>query len=141
MVGKIESRLKHYTLHTILEHFILMINLTMKHYNNSYSGHLSSLNLSDAIRQKLLYFNYMCSNWVHLQFLNSFCFSNKSKWLCAWKVPVHCSVFWSYWSEIVINDFLHHVLHLLYQCSYNSVFFSNRKLCNCCEKLLLLITI
>lgn len=130
-----------YTLHTILEHVTLMINLTMKDYYNSYSGNLSSINLSDAIWQKPLYFNYMCSNWVHLRFLNSFCFSNKSKWLCAWKVPVHCSVFWPYWSEVVINDFLHHVLHLFYQCTYNSFFFSNRKLRSCCEKLLLLLTI
>lgn len=39
-----------------------------------------------------------------------------------WKVPVHCSVVWPCWSEIVINDFLHHVLHLFYQCTYNSFF-------------------
>lgn len=50
-----------YTLHTILEHVTLMINLTMKDYYNSYSGNLSSI-LSDAIWQKPLYFNYMCSN-------------------------------------------------------------------------------
>lgn len=52
-----------------------------------------------------------------------FFFSNQSKWLCAWDIPVHCTVFCSYWSEIMINNFLHHVLHLFYQFTCNSIFF------------------
>lgn len=91
----------------------------MKEYYNSYWRQHLTCN-----KAKTFFFNSMCSNCVHLWFLNTGIFySNQSKWLCAWDIPVHCSVFWSYWLEIMINNFLHHVLHLFYQFTYNSIFF------------------
>lgn len=95
----------------------------MKEYYNSYSRHISLINISHAIRQKL-FFSILCVQIVFIYdiWTGGF-FSNQSKWLCAWDIPVHCSVFWSYWSEIMINNFLHHVLHLFYQFTYNSIFF------------------
>lgn len=111
----------------------------MKEYYNSYSGLFSSINFSDAIRQNLFFsiicvqIVFICNSWT-----GSF-FPKQSKWLFAWKIPVHskhCSVLWSYWSEIVIIDFLH-VFHLFYQFTYSSFVLPNRKLCSCCKKLCL----
>lgn len=112
----------------------------MKEYYNSYSGLISSINFSDAIRQNIFFFSIICVQIVFIcnSWTGSF-FPKQSKWLFAWKIPVHskhCSVLWSYWSEIVIIDFLH-VFHLFYQFTYSSFVLPNRKLCSCCKKLCL----
>lgn len=106
-----------------------------KEYYNSYSGLIIRCN-----KAKSFFFSIICVQIVFIcnSWTVSF-FPKQSKWLFAWKIPVHwkhCSVLWSYWSEIVIIDFLH-VFHLFYQFTYSSFVLPNRKLCSCCKKLCL----